>query len=850
VWAALVLAALAGAIAGLFFYIRPDPVPVLLAMPVTQYDSPDWPPNPWAEADASGLRDRFPEDSAQASQAQAKDSILARLRDAVEHSRGKGRPLVVYLCLLGTVADGTPYLLPGDARPDDREEWMTLADVLEPLAATPHVHKLVILDVRPAASPRSVLPAEDVNDALDAALAQLDQAGQLPLRVLTAHNPPTGANVVRPLKRTAFGLAVGQAVAGSADGWGPSRTKDRRVSVEEFVAYVRQVTHALSAGYGHPPQLPRIHGKGADFVLAPVENDPALPALADPEPLPGWWGPAWTDRDKWVKDGLHRRAPRVPHHLGLAATRAERRWLAGDDPKRVEDAFVPLADSLRAEAARLRAPVPKARSVARVLANPAVDVKGASAALQTVFRLIRESVPPKKGEKDPKLDAAMQAAWAKPPDGPPHDATAAAIFSYAVGLDEPKHLQVKHLAALAAGLPERPRHPEILALELVAGIEADLDRKPYAGAIRALLRAAAAAETAAVFDGRLLPWLRERLERADADRLKATAVLCNPNSGDRAVEQAVRQLQEVIPVYENVRRATVRMVADVLGDALREYEETRAVLVDLAVAFPHELAPRPEAVETLWEALVDQFRRLHETVYRPQPPNPDELERALQTVRSTRRELLRLLDFRELTDRADPRRLEAALAWPGWTHPERKAIADRLDTASRAAAERMLGAWPTAPGQEPPVPERAGPRVAAESARDLRRVVDLLTIADVPDVRRLAVKTAPQDVTESWRLTRQAWRVKLPEVYKTADRDRRAAIGWAIDPDDVPAHPRPELTVPPNPELIRARAAEKEFHGWLAERYRREAAALRAVNARAYADALDALARDLEDWSP
>ena len=43
--AALVVVALGGAIAGLLFYLWPDPPAVVLAMPVTAYDQPDWPPN-------------------------------------------------------------------------------------------------------------------------------------------------------------------------------------------------------------------------------------------------------------------------------------------------------------------------------------------------------------------------------------------------------------------------------------------------------------------------------------------------------------------------------------------------------------------------------------------------------------------------------------------------------------------------------------------------------------------------------------------------------------------------------------------------------------------------------------
>src|SRR6188768_2777664 len=74
--AALVVVALGGAIAGLLFYLWPDPPAVVLAMPVTAYDQPDWPPNPGVDADARALLERSPGGGAQTFQAQEKQAIL------------------------------------------------------------------------------------------------------------------------------------------------------------------------------------------------------------------------------------------------------------------------------------------------------------------------------------------------------------------------------------------------------------------------------------------------------------------------------------------------------------------------------------------------------------------------------------------------------------------------------------------------------------------------------------------------------------------------------------------------------------------------------------------------------
>jgi hypothetical protein len=151
--------------------------------------------------------------------------------------------------------------------------------------------------------------------------------------------------------------------------------------------------------------------------------------------------------------------------------------------------------------------------------------------------------------------------------------------------------------------------------------------------------------------------------------------------------------------------------------------------------------------------------------------------------------------------------------------------------------------------------------VVADTVRDLRRVVDLIRVVDSPDAADLAAKAGalgatpnPPAVAELWPRVRASWRGGLTNLYHKGDPTRQALIGWAVDPDDVPAYPRRELTVPPNPEAPRTRAAEKAFSDWQADaRYGGEAAALRGVDtpaARAHVAALDALAREFQHWTP
>lgn len=852
--AALVLAALAGVAAGLFFFLRPDPEPVLLAIPVTQYSHPDWPANPFAESDARGFRERFGSDSAQAFQVQEKARILREIQRVVDETRGGRRTAAFYLSILGATSDGKPYLLPGDARPEDPSGWLTLDELLQPLhrSDTP---RILVLDVRPVSSPRSVLPTEDVNELLDAALARLEKSNDLPFTVLLAHTPCSGANVVRPLKRSTFGLALAQAAGGAADGWNASRTKDGRISIAELAAYVREVTPALSTAYGHPPQAPRVYGPASEAIVlhVPKEGAAALPAMPEPEPYPEFLRDAWKDRDAWVAAKLHQRAPRLVNHFSLAATRAEQRWLAGTDAKTAGDQFLPVATDLRDTAKSLTVPVPMVRSIAKFRGTQPVGwVNPMDAALRSLVDKIRDPAGMKKEE----LQAAIQAVWAKPLDVEPYHATAAAIFSAAVGSDDPTFDQIRSLSQTVAAMRLKPKPPELLALDLLAGLPPELTVRWPAGGIRTFLLTVSRAEDAVVFDGRCLPWLQARLEEADAIRWKAEATLCNPESPDDSLRTALTDLERARSIYGSAATS-----ADDLGAAFAEYEVSRAALVDLAIAFPQDLAPIPEAVATAWAALVEDDRRLQALLRPPtgaQAASLADLPRVTQSVRSNRE---RLRSFLKVPENASPRLLETALAWPEWTGAERAALLARLDSTGREAASRMLGVWPTQPGQEPGVPAKCSAKMAQIAVRDLRRIVDLLRLTDGPDAADLAAKSSelgeassPRDVATLAIRARSAWRSGLADEYRKADAKRQAAIGWAVDPDDVPAVAKPGTSESANPELPRVREAEKAYHVWLGDaHYRREAAEIRLVDmkyARDHAAALDDLARDLVNASP
>jgi hypothetical protein len=844
--AALAVMGLAGVVGGLLFYLWPDPAPVILAIPVAAADDPDWPPNPWAEADARGFLERAPEGGAQTFQAQEKQTILRELDRAVGDPRR--RPLVVYLSTLGAVAGGKIHLIPADARPDDAGTWLPLDEILSRLRRA-SVPRLLILDVRPSLDPRIALAGDDVNERLDAVLAGLAEAGELPFLVLMSNTPPSGANVLYAFKRTAFGLALAHGAGGAADGWNPERGKNGRVSAKELAAYVREVTHSISTTAGLPAQTPRLHGTGSDFdvFVIPQSGAQPLPALAESEREPEWLQQAWKDRDEWVKEELHLRAPRAFRQFALASTRAERRWLAGGNPEAIQSTFNVAASRLREIRPTLTPPTQPSGTVARAVRKPGVNVAAATAALQGVFNRITDS--PGK-ETDQVLADAMRGVWDKPPETEPFDGIATAIFAQA--LKSTTHHQVKQLAALARGFkPRPPRHGELASLSLVAGVPADQVEKWPTGTIARVLTVTRDAEEAVAIDGRALPWVRSILTRADLARRVALRDLCNPKSTFAVRERAVAALESAGTDYRDVRTAAMA-----LASAFREYEETRAVLVELSVAYPFDALPLPEELGRTWDALADDFGKLQEALRAPPKgtlPNAAALERLIQSVMAGRQSLRRAL---VPGDSASARQYENLLRWPHWSRTEREQLLARLVKVDRAAAQRVLDGWPKEPpNRDTPTPVRS----AAVSLGALRRAIALLRLVDaggVGDLKaeldRLGANAAPAALADLAARTRLAARRKLAEEYANADPARQAFMGWFVDPEDASAFPQPGRAGPPNPELPERRKAEKAFHDWLAkERYSAEAAFLSAIDlpaareaandyrelARVYADA-------------
>ena len=621
-------------------------------------------------------------------------------------------------------------------------------------------------------------------------------------------------------------------------------------SRRELATYARELTHYIATTAGLPPQVPRLHGNGSDFDLFIIPRDGPSPlqSLADPEPYLESLPAAWKDRENWFAEELPLRAPRVTRHFTLAATRAERRWLAGGNADAIKDSFDVPAKRLRDVRPMLPPVQQPVGSVARAERKSGLNVSAVADALRPVFNRIQEAPG---SERDKALTEAMKVVWDKPPEAEPFDSIAVATLTFTQNLLKPKHEQFKQLATFLNGFrPRPPRHAELLTIALIGGLSPEHVEKWPEGAIETLVRVAREAEEAAAIDGRCLPWVRERLAKADTARRNGLRDLCLPRSTNAVREAAVASIEAAGEDYKAVRAA-----AGALASAYREYEETRAVLVDLAVAYPYDALAGGEVLAMTWGVLADDFGKVQQLLRPPTSPalpNVGELGRAVQSLRAGREQLRAAL---RVPDAASARLYENLLRWPHWSPSECAQLLTRLNEADRATARKVLDAWPKEqPNHETAGVPPAGARVTASAIGDIRRAIAVLRLVDGPDagdlkaeLDRLGPNPAPATVGELARKTRSAMRKKLAALYVEADPARQALIGWAVDPEDVPAFVQQGSAGPPNPEPSERRNAERAFHEWLAtQRYTADWSTLSAIETpavRAVANGFREIAR-------
>jgi hypothetical protein len=325
--------ALGGAFIAWLILIGRFDSPMLLTIPITQYDPP-WPVNPLADRDSELLiQNHFPDVVRQKAYTSQSQPALGRELQNLDKVRA-GKSLVVHLCAEAIVREGIVYLLPANAKPENPASWLPLTDVLKWIGNSPAREKLLVLDImRPNADPRLGIPANDVSDHVQRLLHAMDEADQLRFWVLCACAEGQLSLVSQHLGQSVFSFYLNEGLSGYADGYPPLGKRTGRVCVQELASFLRARVDRWTVANRGVHQTPVLFGKGPDFALAvlphskPKREPEAEPAGAFPPSV----AQGWQLRDTWIQSGAFRAAPGALRQLEETLIRAEKRCRAGPD---------------------------------------------------------------------------------------------------------------------------------------------------------------------------------------------------------------------------------------------------------------------------------------------------------------------------------------------------------------------------------------------------------------------------------------------------------------------------------------------------------------------------------------
>ncbi|MFO0947238.1 MAG: hypothetical protein U1D30_15055, partial [Planctomycetota bacterium] len=277
--------AVCGVIVGMLFWVSPIPRPYLSSIWITQYENRLFPVFHGGENDRRAIQNEqfFPGRLESAYTYQEKAPLLADI-EAIESLTDRD-PLVVYLSSFAACdVDGTIFLYPGDADPDDPDTRVPLRRVLQALERSPCPRKLLVLDVmRPVADARLGILFNNVADNLEKELAAVPDPRRL---VLCACSPGQIARASQYLGRSVFGYYFETGLGGRADGAGRSGNKNGQVTVYELAEYLtHRVDRFVAAVFG-TRQTPVLLGEAADFALfSPPHGEPSPAPMVPPESI-------------------------------------------------------------------------------------------------------------------------------------------------------------------------------------------------------------------------------------------------------------------------------------------------------------------------------------------------------------------------------------------------------------------------------------------------------------------------------------------------------------------------------------------------------------------------------------
>jgi hypothetical protein len=702
--------ALAGALIGWLFYVRPFHKAHFLPLCLNEYGG-EVPVRAWARQDAELLRS-LDWHERNTFTAQKRDLLVRELRDFTR-SKVDG-PLVVYLSAYArTTPQGELCILPVGASLDEPASWLPLREVFEHLRASKAAHKLLLLDImQPFTDARSGVLLNDSAEHLQPLLEEV--LGQDPnLSVLCACSPGQLSLVAEELGHSVFAYFLDKALRGQAEGEGPRRTHDGRVSLRELAAFVTGRVEEWALQHRNARQTPRLYGANRDYPLVGVGSTEGAGEEPSEAAYPEWLSEGWKLRDSWFDDETYRVAPRTFRQLEAALLRAEQEWRGGVRVERIRQDLAGRREQLERERSEQMPAGDEPTSLAggRPAPQPASEDTVVSLR-QLAARYARASTSkPDEAEKT-KIDAEA-AQLLKQFQGKPLE-LARAAFAAAQTEDAPP-AALRFLVDLLRKA-KAPSYAETRLLARLAELPAASADWPAESVLLAL-RTVGAAEKVAAGDPRALPWVQEA--RADADRRRREGETLLFSAEASARRRAADPLRRALQAYQAI-------VHDL--QAVEQAQRYRDELLVRLPSYPPCLEIDDETEEawknaaatlgTLRQLLAgpgpspcDSIRRLDEltSVLRNDPNNLQRLRRPLDPE-----PLEKLIGRSQAGNAVDAKLMTALLATP-WPRADQRA---RLWTAWH---ELTIGLEKAPLQGTPPPPWDEGKAVVAERRRGLRR---------------------------------------------------------------------------------------------------------------------------------
>jgi hypothetical protein len=853
--AAVFMALIGAFLAWLMFWEKVEP-PVVLAIPITQYDDPArrWPPNDYAENDYSALREnrhfreQKQEDKQKAFASQNKTTLVGELK-SLHTSEGMDRAAVIFLWSLArTDAGGEVFLLPADARPDNPNNWVSLPEILKLVEACSAKHKLLVLDIaRPMADPRLGIL---MNDVADRVAATLEARADLPFFVLTSCGPGQVSLVAPELGRSVFGYYLDEGLLGQADLYNEAHERDGRVMVSELAAFVNVRTDRWARRHG-TFQTPRLYGQAKDFALVRIKSV-RPPTLAEPPAYSAKLRAGWEQWHEWLKDETYRLTPGVFRRLEALLLRAEHRLPY--DPKKADDELAREFNTLRDSVSQAKTLVPpRPRSLAVLAAGR--DRKGLDAIKEDLNQVAAKLETVDEKMRPMELDKARK-ALARKYKGKEEDVALAVWMLATDELETNPAKRVSQLMELVwASLSALAPSVETLFLERLAelklGPASTLD-----SAIRDALQVVTRAESA-VIDPRAFTWapIRDMLKSASRKRIEGELLLFDNDLRKR--QEARKSFQEALIAYQ-----TLGEYITTIREGWRCLDRAQLFLPSyvpfLMKALEWDLSENPEKV---WLRAAEAVRALDQDLVEA----PDDLASRLDRVKVRTAEVKELLaelklplawrEIRRLIEdpsEASLHKLDALLELPWFQidgaepvasagdkkkNPikdraecwkKRQEMAQQLQNRTLKLDEADNQNLQCTKASEPMDVQSARRREEKRAARRARISLELLKLGAAPDVRALDSDANPDPVTngnnhwnEVGKELAAAWS-RLPEqIEKSIGTDPAAAerLSRVVNPlsPDWPWEPSKGKK---NPALQLHQRALAAFCKWLAEDYR------------------------------